>query len=188
MHSLLIHYYSLLSVSSSAGWEKLVELKALIASNFLCSLWQAAIFSPFQPHTGKERPCHSSAILLTNRGRLQNRPSALHYRIVQAVMIDKSGNSDTRPKLLSGSGSLEMKSDGLSLGLPAYDFGMAAGGGKQAHLWRGRGWQYATCSIIAPSAQGINRGMFIMRLCCRASDGAELRECERTHLVCMLTL
>ncbi|CAB1426738.1 unnamed protein product [Pleuronectes platessa] len=51
-----------------------------------------------------------------------------------AVMIDKTGNGDTHSKLLSGSGSLEMKSDGLSLGLPAYDSGMASGGGKQAHL------------------------------------------------------
>lgn len=36
-------------------------------------------------------------------------------------MIDKTGNSDTYSKLLSGSGTLEMKSDGLSLGLTAYD-------------------------------------------------------------------
>lgn len=31
-------------------------------------------------------------------------------------MIDKSGNGDTYTELLSGSGSAEMKSDGLSLG------------------------------------------------------------------------
>ena len=38
-------------------------------------------------------------------------------------MIDKTGNSDTHSKLLSGSGSLEMKSDGLSLGLSACERG-----------------------------------------------------------------
>lgn len=43
-------------------------------------------------------------------------------------MIDKTGNSDTYSKLLSGSGTLEMKSDGLSLGLTAYDWGTAADG------------------------------------------------------------
>lgn len=41
----------------------------------------------------------------------------------EAVMIDKTGNSDTHSKLLSGSGSLQMKSDGLPHGFLVYDFG-----------------------------------------------------------------
>lgn len=55
-------------------------------------------------------------------------PSVLHSRAVEAVVIDKTGNSDTHSKLLSGSGSLEMKSDGLSLRFLAYDLGMASDG------------------------------------------------------------
>lgn len=52
-------------------------------------------------------------------------------------MIDKTGNSDTYSKFLSGSGSLEMKSDGVSEQLAAYERGTAADRRKQAHLWRG---------------------------------------------------
>lgn len=42
-------------------------------------------------------------------------------------MIDKTGNSDTYSKFLSGSGSLEMKSDGVSRLPAAYD-GEGGGG------------------------------------------------------------
>lgn len=46
-------------------------------------------------------------------------------------MIDKTGNSDTYSKFLSGSGSLEMKSDGVSRRPAAHD-GVRVGGGRQA--------------------------------------------------------
>lgn len=52
-------------------------------------------------------------------------------------MIDKTGNSPTYAKSLSGSGSPEMKSDGVSQRLAAYDRGPAADGREQAHVWRG---------------------------------------------------
>lgn len=52
-------------------------------------------------------------------------------------MIDKTGKSDIYAKFLSGSGSPEMKSDGVSRRLAAYERGPAADGRKQAHLWRG---------------------------------------------------
>lgn len=54
-------------------------------------------------------------------------------------MIDKTGNSKTYSKFLSGSGLPEMKSDGVSERLAAYDRGPAADAGKQAHLWHGPG-------------------------------------------------
>lgn len=63
-------------------------------------------------------------------------------------MIDKTGNSDTHSKLLSGSGSLEMKSDGLSLGLSAYDWGTASDGRKQVHLWM----RMTTCHMLDNSS------------------------------------
>lgn len=58
-------------------------------------------------------------------------------------MIDKTGESDTFAKFLSGSGSPEMKSDGMSewlapdkRGEPADEGWGWRGVGKRAHLWR----------------------------------------------------
>lgn len=62
-------------------------------------------------------------------------------------MIDKTGESDTFAKFLSGSSSPEMKSDGVSERLAPDERGACrrgvgvagggwVGGGKRAHLWR----------------------------------------------------
>lgn len=59
-------------------------------------------------------------------------------RAAAAVMIDKSGNGDTYTELLSGSGSAEMKSDGLSLGRRVTAAPTQAAGEDGAHLRRGR--------------------------------------------------
>lgn len=73
-------------------------------------------------------------------------------------MIDKTGNSDTYAKFLSGFGSPEMKSDGVSQRLAEYDRGP---GCRREETSSSLAWmRMTTCHMLdnSPLCLGIKQG------------------------------
>lgn len=111
---------------------------------------------PWSPHTGRD------PVTLLFKWQTGGHAPTRHLRGIRAaaaaVMIDKSGNGDTYSELLSGRGSAEMKSDGLSLGRRVTAARTRAAGKRRGSSPpRTAEWQLAAWRRLL-SVSGINRG------------------------------